>query len=76
MKTKIDNSKNSAFETVKRSVYAFQVLIVGIAIPVLFALGISNDTIRNTVPVEKVNVISSEAQSAPATVTTLTVTKI
>lgn len=47
MKTKIINTHTSAFEIIKRSVYAFQVLVVGVAIPFLFALGISHDTIKN-----------------------------
>lgn len=42
MKTIISNSIASISETVKRTIYSFQVLIVGIAIPVLFIIGISN----------------------------------
>lgn len=42
MKTIIDGNENSVFEFAKRSIYSFQVLIVGIAIPFLFLFGISN----------------------------------
>lgn len=42
MKTVINSNENSVFEFAKRSVYSFQVLIVGIAIPFLFLFGISN----------------------------------
>ncbi len=41
MKTVMDNEENQSFEFFKRILYSFQVLIVGIAIPVLFFLGIS-----------------------------------
>lgn len=42
MKTVINSNENSVFEFAKRSIYSFQVLIVGIAIPFLFLFGISN----------------------------------
>ena len=42
MKTIISNSIASISETAKRIIYSFQVLIVGVAIPVLFIIGISN----------------------------------
>ena len=42
MKTIINSNENSIFEFAKRSLYAFQVLLVGIAIPFLFLFGISN----------------------------------
>ena len=42
MKTIISNSIASISESVKRTIYSFQVLIVGVAIPVLFIIGISN----------------------------------
>ena len=44
MKTTIDSSITSIAETAKRIIYSFQVLIIGIAIPVLFIIGISNHT--------------------------------
>ncbi len=42
MKTIANNTETSMFETVKRFIYSFQVLIIGVAIPVLFIIGISN----------------------------------
>ncbi|KAA9041290.1 hypothetical protein FW778_04440 [Ginsengibacter hankyongi] len=42
MKTITDSNENSVFEFAKRSIYSFQVLIVGVAIPFLFLFGISN----------------------------------
>lgn len=42
MKTVINSNENSVFEFAKRSIYSFQVLIVGFAIPFLFLFGISN----------------------------------
>lgn len=42
MKTTINSSKASIFETAKRFIYSFQVLMIGVAIPVLFLIGISN----------------------------------
>ena len=44
MKTVINNSIASIAESAKRIIYSFQVLMVGIAIPVLFIIGISNST--------------------------------
>ncbi|HEX7457330.1 MAG TPA: hypothetical protein VF301_02760 [Ginsengibacter sp.] len=44
MKTIINSGIASIAESVKRTIYSFQVLMVGIAIPVLFIIGISNDT--------------------------------
>lgn len=42
MKTIINSNENSVLEVAKRSIYSFQVLIVGFAIPFLFLFGISN----------------------------------
>ncbi len=41
MKKVIINEETPGFELFKRVLYSFQVLIVGIAIPVLFFLGVS-----------------------------------
>ena len=41
MKTTINSSITSISESAKRIIYSFQVLMVGIAIPVLFIIGIS-----------------------------------
>jgi len=42
MKTTISSTITSISESAKRIIYSFQVLMVGIAIPVLFIIGISN----------------------------------
>ena len=57
MKTIINNSIASISETVKRTIYSFQVLIVGVAIPVLFIIGISNasQTKKSGTETEQVN---------------------
>lgn len=41
MKTVISNQETPGLEFFKRILYSFQVLVIGIAIPVLFFLGIS-----------------------------------
>ena len=41
MKTVINNEETPRLEFFKRILYSFQVLMVGIAIPVLFFLGVS-----------------------------------
>jgi len=42
MNAVINSNKNSIIEFAKRSIYSFNVLIIGLAIPFLFLLGISN----------------------------------
>ena len=59
MKTIISNSIASISETVKRTIYSFQVLIVGVAIPVLFIIGISNASQTKRVETETEQVNSS-----------------
>jgi hypothetical protein len=59
MKTIINNSIASISETVKRTIYSFQVLIVGVAIPVLFIIGISNASQTKRVETETEQVNSS-----------------
>ncbi|MEO6639097.1 MAG: hypothetical protein ABIN25_12530 [Ginsengibacter sp.] len=44
MKKVISREANATVEILKRILYSFQVLIVGIAIPVLFFIGISNNS--------------------------------
>ncbi len=52
MKTTINKGATSNFESLKRILYSFQVLMVGIAIPVLFFIGISNSAQRKTTDAE------------------------
>ena len=59
MKTIISNSRASIGETVKRSIYSFQVRIVGVAIPVLFIIGISNANQTKRVETETEHVSNS-----------------
>jgi hypothetical protein len=42
MKTVINNEESGRIELFKRILYSFQVLIVGIALPLLFLIGISD----------------------------------
>ena len=42
MKTVINNKESGKFEFFKRILYSFQVLMVGIALPLLFLIGISD----------------------------------
>jgi amino acid transporter len=48
MKTVINVNETSTFEIVKHIIYSFQVLIVGIAIPFLFFIGISDVSQKKT----------------------------
>ncbi len=64
MKTQLSNVSGSKLETIRRGLYAFQVLVVGLAIPLLFALGISNDTVKKTTPVENVSNVSNDINTA------------
>lgn len=68
MKTIINNSIASISETVKRTIYSFQVLMVGVAIPVLFIIGISNANQTKTTGTETEQVNNSARLSTnPAT---------
>jgi|GEM_PF-2006445 len=68
MKTIINNSIASISETVKRAIYSFQVLMVGVAIPVLFIIGISNANQTKTTGTETEQVNNSARLSTnPAT---------
>ena len=48
MKTVINVNETSTFEIVKHIIYSFQVLIVGITIPFLFFIGISDVSQKKT----------------------------
>ena len=48
MKTVINFNETSTFEFVKHIIYSFQVLMVGIAIPFLFFIGISDASQKKT----------------------------
>ncbi len=67
MKTIISNSIASISESVKRTIYSFQVLIVGVAIPVLFIIGISNANQKKEVE-PQTNQVTNSAQLPANTV--------
>lgn len=43
MNTEINNTAAENFETAKRFLYSFQLLMIGFLIPFLFIVGITND---------------------------------
>ena len=49
MKTAIDNQETNKFEFFKRILYSFQVLLVGIALPLLFLIGISDGNQKKSI---------------------------
>ncbi len=56
MKTVIENVATESFEFAKRTLYSFEVLIIGIFIPVLFLVGINTnygDKFENETSVRK-----------------------
>ena len=61
--------KVSNFELFKRILYSFQVLVVGIAIPALFILGISSNFQKKTPDTEMVKPINSVDLTVSPTVT-------
>jgi hypothetical protein len=52
MKTVINNEESGKLEIFRRMLYSFQVLIVGIALPLLFLVGISNGNQKKTTETE------------------------
>ncbi len=64
MKTVINNEETPRLELFKRILYSFQVLIIGVAIPVLFFLGIST---REDQKKAKENEMSISANSSKLT---------
>ncbi len=56
--------KISNFEQFKRILYSFQVLMVGIAIPVLFILGTSNTVQKKATETEMVKPINNSELTA------------
>ena len=75
MKTLINSSKISIPEFVKRSFYSFQVLMVGIAIPVLFIIGIADGN-RKKIQKNDVNEITNTTQQSPEQVVDLNIARI
>lgn len=52
MKKVFVSQENPVVEFIKNSFYSFQVLIVGVAIPALFFIGIANNKTKKTVETE------------------------
>lgn len=75
MKTLINSSKTSILEFVKRSLYSFQVLMVGIAIPVLFIIGISDGNQKKTQK-NDVNEVTNTTQQLPEQLVDLNIARI
>lgn len=48
MKARINHTAAESFEFAKRTLYSFEVLIIGVLIPVLFMVGITTDTHNKT----------------------------
>lgn len=75
MKTLINSSNTSILEFVKRSFYFFQVLMVGIAIPVLFIIGISDGN-QKKIQKNEVNEVSNTIQQSPEQLVDLNIARI
>jgi hypothetical protein len=63
MKTLINNVAAESFEFAKRILYSFEVLIIGVLIPVLFIIGINTERLKDSSETE-IN-ISQPNQVAP-----------
>lgn len=64
MNTFINSNENSIFEFAKRSIYSLQVLLIGIAIPVLFLLGISTTGSQKKAEEKQLKQITTTTPSA------------
>jgi len=68
MKTVKNNEVSGKLETFKRSLYSFQVLMVGIALPSLFLVGISDGNQKKTAETEVKEISNTTQLSARPTV--------
>ncbi|MEO8412764.1 MAG: hypothetical protein ABI472_03865 [Ginsengibacter sp.] len=75
MKTTINSSKTSIFESAKRIIYSFQLLMIGIAIPVLFIIGISNIN-QKKVNENEINNVPTSTQLSPKEMLPLSIARI
>jgi hypothetical protein len=75
MKTVINNEESGKLEIFKRILYSFQVLIVGIALPLLFLVGISDGNQKKTTETE-VKEISNTTQLSSKPVVDLYIPRI
>ncbi len=65
MKTVIENQESKVYELAKSILYSFQVLMVGIAIPLLFIIGISNNNQKPAKIEESTEVNTTQFSSQP-----------
>jgi hypothetical protein len=67
MKTVIKSNQISTFEIAKYTLYSLQVLVIGIAIPILFFIGISVFDEKKTVePEAKQTIPTAQISAKPA----------
>ena len=64
MKTVINNEESGKVEFFKRILYSFQVLMVGIALPLLFLIGISDGNQKKTAETEVKEITNTTQLSA------------
>ena len=64
MKTVINNEGSDKLEFFKRILYSFQVLMVGIALPLLFIIGISDGNQKKTTEPEVKEITNTTQMSA------------
>ena len=65
MKTVINNEGSGKLEFFKRILYSFQVLMVGIALPLLFIIGISDGNQKKTETGVKEVINSAQLSAKP-----------
>ncbi len=75
MKTIIKNQESPVYEVIKRFMFAFQLLIVGIAIPLLFVIGISNREQKKTTK-DEVNIEINTSQLSAKPIIELNIARI
>jgi len=64
MKTVFNNEESGKMELFKRTLYSFQVLVVGIALPLLFLVGISDGNQKKPAESELKEISNSTQLSA------------
>lgn len=63
MKKAINKTATQGLETLNRILFSFQVLIIGIAIPALFFLGISTREDQKKVPEKEISASANNTQA-------------
>jgi len=75
MKTIIKKQESAVYEVLKRFMFPFQLFIVGIAIPLLFVIGISNREQKKTTK-DEVNTEMSTTQLSSHPIAELSIARI